>query len=72
MEKIQIFDNFFSNEEIEKCKKITSSSNWSYGHRSSETNIVSTPFWYMELSSNEFFTVYLKQKIEKTLKKNLK
>ena len=71
MEKINVFDDFLSPEELEKCRKILSTPNWEYGHTSTTqiANNLSTPFWYMELVNYDFFTHQIKNKIEKTLNK---
>lgn len=74
MDKINIYDNFLTNEELEKCRIITANPNWEYGHTSgtrNNSNII-TPFWYMELNKNYFFTDQLKCKIEEKLNKKFK
>ncbi len=64
-----MFNNFLDVEDIEKCKKIINDGKWSFGQRSNsnDKNKLSTQFFYMELEDNEFFRIYLKEKIETKL-----
>lgn len=72
MENINIYDNFLSNEDLQKCNEYVFGSNWFYGHSSSSSTGFNTPFWHMDLIKYDFFTDYLKNKIEKKLNKTFK
>lgn len=72
MDSINIYDNFLSNEDLMKCNEYISCEKWHYGHTSSSSTGFNTPFWHMDLMKNEFFTDYLKKKIEKKLNKQFK
>jgi len=72
MESINIYDNFLSNEDLQKCNEYVSKGNWIYGHTSSSSTGFNTPFWHMDLMKCDFFTDYLKTKIEKKLNKKFK
>lgn len=72
MDKIIVTDNFLTKEEIEKTLDIIKNNNWYYGHISNslkELIIEKQPFWYMKLTKNEYFSVYLKDIIEKHMSK---
>ena len=71
MEKIHIYNNFLSNDELEQCKLVIAKSNWEYGHHS-QTEPLSIPFWFMDLINNDFFTIHLKHKIELLMNKKFK
>jgi hypothetical protein len=69
MEDIVVLDNFLNEQELKKAYTIIiSSSTWKFGHKSnSEAN--ETPFWTMDLNDEPFFSIYLKEIIEKTFLK---
>ena len=69
MEKINIYDDFLTAEEMAQCRKIISTSNWEYGHDSNSNSSINTPFWYMELITYDFFKIQIKNKIEKLMNK---
>jgi len=62
-DKIHIFDNFLTPEELEICANAVNRPAWSFGQKS-ETTPISTPFWMMILTDDPFFNVHLKSKIE--------
>ena len=68
MEKINIYDDFLTPVEMEKCLHIVQKPEWKFGH-SSNTNSIDTPFWYMELIHNKFLKDKIKEKIECMTKK---
>jgi hypothetical protein len=71
MENILINDNFLSSNDIEICKKILSDNKWEFGHTSTN-NIITTPFWYMDLFNNHFLKDVITHKIEKIYNKKFK
>jgi Rps23 Pro-64 3,4-dihydroxylase Tpa1-like proline 4-hydroxylase len=71
MENIKVYDNFLKENEIKRVVDIISSKKWSWGHTSDKT-ITPTLFWTMDLKENEYFTVYLKNVIEKHFSKKFK
>ena len=62
-DKIQIFDNFLTPEELQTCADAVKRPLWSFG-QISQTSPVSTPFWMMTLTDDPFFSMHLKSKIE--------
>ena len=62
-DKIQIFDNFLTPEELQTCADAVKRPAWSFG-QISQTSPVSTPFWMMTLTDDPFFSMHLKSKIE--------
>jgi Rps23 Pro-64 3,4-dihydroxylase Tpa1-like proline 4-hydroxylase len=64
MDKIQLYDHFLMEGDIQKCVEFTKQAKWAFGHTSNGNNI-GTPFWYMNLYDNVFFSTYLKEWIEK-------
>jgi hypothetical protein len=70
MENIKIYDNFLSELDCDKCKKIIQQPTWKFGH-TSQNNIINTPFWYMELIDNEYLKEKIKKKIEEKTNKTL-
>jgi hypothetical protein len=64
MEKILCFDNFIKEEEMEICKTFIYKPNWLFGNLSNKNDKINIPFWHLNLDENEFFSVYLKSKIE--------
>lgn len=72
MDSINIYDNFLSNEDLSKCNEYINDGTWKYGHTSSSSTGFNTPFWHMDLMKHDFFTKYLKDKIEKKLNKQFK
>jgi hypothetical protein len=65
MEKILVYDHFLKPEEIKKAIDIINSNNWKWGHKSNHTELYETPFWHMDLINEEYFTIELKNIIEK-------
>jgi hypothetical protein len=63
VDKIYIFDNFLTCEELQRCADAVKRPLWSFGQRSLESPI-STPFWMMMLTDDPFFSTHLKSKIE--------
>lgn len=72
MEKILVQDNFLNNEELEKAVSIIKSGTWHFGHTSDNRSLVSTPFWNMHLNENEYFSIFIKDIIEKQFSKKFK
>jgi hypothetical protein len=72
MEKILVYDNFFTDIEISNIQKIISSRNWEWGHTSVSNAIGASIFWCMHLSDEEYFNDYLKQIFEKHFAKKFK
>jgi hypothetical protein len=64
-DKIQIFDNFLTPEELETCASTVKRPAWSFG-QISQTSPIATPFWMMTLTDDPFFNTHLKSKIEAT------
>lgn len=71
MDKIHVIDNFLDNDELHKCNSIIKLNGWTWGH-TSNNDIKNTPFWLMILSDNDYFTIYIKNIIEKTFSKKFK
>jgi hypothetical protein len=65
MDKIKIYDNFLTSEELHTCAEMTRRPQWSYG-QISHSSPISTPFWMMTLTDDTFFNTHLKSKIEST------
>jgi mannosyltransferase OCH1-like enzyme len=75
MENIIVTDNFLTTNELNIALNILKDNSWTYGHKSnSKTDeiIKKQEFWNMTLDENEFFSIYLKNVIEKHVSKNLK
>jgi hypothetical protein len=68
IDNIKIYDNFLTDKELSICFSYIYKSNWEWGHKSNnmDYNIINSPFWYMELSNNDYFTKIIKNKIELT------
>jgi hypothetical protein len=69
MNNIKIIDDFFSKDEIENINNIMINANWGYGHKSNNNDPEQSPFWFIELIHDEYFSVYLKKKIESVFNK---
>ena len=65
---VEVFDNFLTDEELEKCNVLYSKPSWKFG-QISQTSPISTPFWMMTLDNESFFTTDLFLKIESVTKK---
>ena len=66
---VEIFDNFLTPDELEKCAEAVSRPAWKFG-QISQSSPVSTPFWMMTLTDDTFFNTQLLSKIQsKTGKK---
>lgn len=68
MNKIQVFDDFFTENEISKCTEAVSRPAWKFG-QISQSSLISTPFWMMTLDDDIFFTKDLLLKIERVTQK---
>jgi hypothetical protein len=69
MENIKVIDSFLDNEELKTAMNKILDMKWSFGHKSLYDNAYETPFWSCALEHDEFFSVYIKQVIEKTFSK---
>ena len=82
MDKVLIFDDFFSNEILLKIKEIIRNGEWCRGENNNIVinnfyfpnnkfllNNSDNPFWRMELISHHIFKVIMKNIIEKKLNK---
>lgn len=65
---VEIFDDFLTPEELEKCAEATSRPEWSFG-QISRASPIATPFWMMVLNNDAFFNTQLLSKIEKAANK---
>lgn len=63
VDNVEIYDNFLTLEELEKCQEVVSRPAWKYGQYS-QASPISTPFWMMTLTDDVFFNTYLLSKIE--------
>jgi hypothetical protein len=63
MDNIKIYDNFLTSEELKTCTLTISRPAWSFG-QISQTSLISTPFWIMDLADDAFFNTHLKSRIE--------
>ena len=67
-DRINIFDEFLTPDELEKCAETTSRPEWSFG-QISRSSPIATPFWMMVLTSDAFFNTQLLSKIERAANK---
>jgi hypothetical protein len=72
MEEIILYDNFLNDYEVNTALSIIKKNNWKFGHTSKNLYNYETPFWIMDLMENDFFSIYLKDIIEKTFSKKFK
>lgn len=73
MERIHVYDDFFSENELNIIDNIIKSKEWKWGHVSNNANeksIYSSPFWYMDLTNETYFSEHLKNIFEKHFSKN--
>jgi hypothetical protein len=68
MENIIVVDNFLIQEELYKAIDIIKSSKWSYYH-GDNSNENSTNRWILKLDDTDFFSIYVKNLIEKQFSK---
>jgi hypothetical protein len=66
MDRIKLIENFLTDRELETALSIINNNCWKFGHISNGIELINTPFWSMDLMDNEFFSVYIKELIEKT------
>jgi hypothetical protein len=71
-EKIFVFDNFLTSDELEECEKIVMRASWSFGHVSTHSSPITTPFWTMSLTDEPFFNTHIFSKIQNSSKKKFK
>ena len=69
MENIFVSDKFLSLDEINKIHEIINMNKWDWGHASKHESLLETRFWSMDLKNFEYFTIYLKEVIEKHFNK---
>ena len=68
-DRINIFDEFLTPDELEKCAEAVSRPAWKFG-QVSQSSPIATPFWMMTLTDDVFFNTQLLSKIQnKTGKK---
>lgn len=75
MDKIVVCDNFLDEEEIKKAVDIIEKKSWQFGHVSNggkKPDLIETPFWSTNLNEDEFFSVYLKEVIERHFQRKFK
>lgn len=72
MEEIIVKDNFLNEDELNKAISIIEKSNWSFGNFSKKIHNHEVPFWSIDLMECVFFSVYVKDIIEKTFSKKFK
>jgi len=69
MENIFVSDNFCNSDELNKINEIIKKNNWKWGHASKHESRIETTFWSMDLINFDYFTIYLKEVIEKHFNK---
>ncbi len=65
---VNVFDDFLTHDELEKCNVLYSKPSWKFG-QISQSSPIATPFWMMALDDDTFFTKDLLSKIESVTKK---
>ena len=65
---VNVFDNFLTYDELEKCNVLYSKPYWKFGQLS-DSSPIATPFWIMALDDDTFFTKDLLLKIESVTQK---
>ena len=73
MDKIFVFDDFFSQQQVKIMHDIINSNTWKWGHFSTskdQRNIVSNPFWHMKLQNQSYFSVYFTNILKNVLEKH--
>jgi len=68
MNEIQIYDNFLNVDELKALHVILDKKNYRFGHNSGKREKIVTPFFSI-FNTEDFFLVYLKNKIEVYTKK---
>ena len=73
MDKVLIFDDFLTTNEISMCMTTLTKPHWGFGHFSSTIidSVNNIPFWTMDLNHCPIFEVYIKKKIEAAMNKEL-
>jgi len=72
MENIIVCDNFLNEEELNNVLEIIKNKKWKWGHLSSNKQLIETPFWNVDLTNDDYFSIYIKQIIEKFFLKKFK
>lgn len=72
MEEIILKDNFLNNDELNTALSIINKNNWSFGNFSKKIHNYEIPFWSIDLMEVDFFSIYVKEIIEKTFSKKFK
>lgn len=67
---INIFENVFTEIEIQEIQQQLKSATWQYGQYSNKTTEIHKKFWFMDLMSNDFFTTHCFNKICSLLQGN--
>jgi len=65
---VNVFDNFLTDCELEKCNELQYKPLWQFG-QISQSSPIATPFWMMLLDHDSFFTKELVSKIENVTQK---
>jgi len=65
MDKIIVIDNFLKQDELNQATEIIKTNNWYWGHESNKSFTYETPFWSMPLTHIDFFSIHIKEIIEK-------
>jgi hypothetical protein len=65
---IYIFDNFLNEHDLDYVKKFVFNSEFEYGHSSIGRESIATIFFSIPIK-NDFFNIYLKEKIEEITNK---
>jgi len=56
MENIKILDNFLNNYDLQLLHSIISSKKWDFGHLSGGREKVDTPFFWIDLNNDIYFS----------------
>jgi hypothetical protein len=70
---IILIDHFLNSSEVDQLNTMLADVTWRFGRSTyKEYNLFDTPFWDKELKNNEYFSVYLRDKILGVLNKQLR
>lgn len=71
MDNIKIIDNFFNKHELSKIVELIDNKEWKYGH-SSGTYEEFSPKFFAYYNLGDYFTEYIKEKLENIFQKKFK